>query len=55
MRTAEEYRQYAEECERMAKKGSTEHRETLLKIAKAWRECAHEAEQRQKKSGPKRD
>jgi len=48
MQNAAEYRKYAEECERMAKTAPIEHRETLLKIAKAWRACALEAEKRQK-------
>ena len=33
---------YAEACERIAKKSSTEDRETLLRIARAWRKCAQE-------------
>ena len=55
MRTAAEYRRYAEDCERMASTGLAEHREALLKIAKAWRECALEAEQREQKAASKRD
>ena len=47
MQKPEDYRKYAEECERMAKSGPVEHRETLLRIAKAWRDCALEAEKRQ--------
>jgi hypothetical protein len=46
MQTPEEYRKYAEECERIASSGPPEHRETLLKIARAWRECAASAERR---------
>jgi len=44
MQTPEEYRRYAEECERMARDGPPENRESLLKIASAWRECADNAE-----------
>src|SRR4051812_46333604 len=45
-RPPEEYRKYAEECERIARRGPPEHKETLLKIAKAWRECAASAEKK---------
>ncbi len=44
MQTPEEYRKYAEECERIARNGPPEHRETLLKIANAWRQYAASAE-----------
>ncbi len=44
MQTREEYRKYAEECERIARNGPPEHRETLLKIANAWRRYAASAE-----------
>jgi hypothetical protein len=46
MQTPEEYRRYAEECERMARDGPPENRESLLKIASAWRECADSAEKK---------
>jgi hypothetical protein len=42
-----EYRRYAEECERMAREGLPEHKEVLLAIAKAWRDCAERAESRE--------
>ena len=45
MQTPEEYRGYAEECERLARSGPAEHRETLLKIARG-HECAANAEKR---------
>jgi hypothetical protein len=48
MQTPDEYRKYAEECERIARNGPQEHQETLLKIARAWRECAENAEKRSK-------
>jgi hypothetical protein len=44
MHTPDEYRRYAEECERIARDGPPENRESLLKIASAWRECADNAE-----------
>lgn len=47
-----EYRKYAEECERMAKDGPREHRSALLKIAEAWRQCALDAERKDKKAPP---
>jgi hypothetical protein len=37
------YRKYAEECERLARV-LPEHKESLLKIAIGWRQCAEEAE-----------
>jgi hypothetical protein len=44
MRSPDEYRKYATECERIAKEGPKKHRQALLEIAKAWRQCADEAE-----------
>jgi hypothetical protein len=44
--TPDEYRKYAQECERIARDGSPENRETLLKIARAWRERADDAEKK---------
>jgi hypothetical protein len=46
MHTPDEYRRYAQECERIARDGSPENQETLLKIASAWRECADTAEKK---------
>jgi hypothetical protein len=46
MQKPSEYLKYAEDCERMAKSGPVENRETLLKIAEAWRQCAAEAMRR---------
>jgi hypothetical protein len=46
MQNPKDYRRYAEECERIARNGSPEHREILLKIAGAWRECALNAEKK---------
>jgi hypothetical protein len=48
MQNPSEYLKYAENCERMAKSGPVENRQTLLKIAEAWRQCAAEAMRRNK-------
>jgi hypothetical protein len=46
MSDADKYNQYAIDCERIARTMSEEHRNSLLKIAEAWRELAREAERR---------
>jgi hypothetical protein len=46
MQNPKDYRRYAEECERIARNGSPEHWEILLKVAGAWRECALNAEKK---------
>jgi hypothetical protein len=48
MHTPDDYRRYAQECERIARDGSPENREALLKIASAWRECADYADKKNK-------
>jgi hypothetical protein len=45
MESPEEYLRYAEACERMATKSAGEDRETLLRIARAWRKCAQESKE----------
>ena len=41
MKTLREYREFAEQCDRLAQQAKTDHqRSTLKKIAKAWREVA---------------
>jgi phytoene/squalene synthetase len=40
------YRQYAEECRRLARSMPEEHRPALLKIAEAWTQLADETERR---------
>ena len=42
MQGATQYRDYADECRKLAKKLKPEHRDTLLKIAEAWDKCADE-------------
>jgi hypothetical protein len=49
MHTPEDYRKYAEECERIASV-SPENRRILLNIARAWRERADHAEKKIKDS-----
>lgn len=44
MQSATQYRNYADECRKLAQKLKPEHRDTLLKIAEAWDMCADEAE-----------
>jgi uncharacterized membrane-anchored protein YhcB (DUF1043 family) len=41
------YRHFARECERIAREGPDQNRKALLDIAKAWLECADEAERQQ--------
>ncbi len=41
METATKYREFAEECERLAKQAKTErHRAVLLEMAAAWKQLA---------------
>jgi hypothetical protein len=47
MQSAAEYRRYAAECERIARDSAPSHRAVLLDIAKAWRDCAVEAERQE--------
>lgn len=44
MKEAEQYRSYAEDCLRMAKKVSEKDKETLLRMAEAWTMRAEAAE-----------
>jgi hypothetical protein len=48
MRDAEEYKQFAVECERIARTMSGEQRNSLLSIAEAWGELARDAERKQR-------
>ena len=47
MRSPDEYRKYAQECERIAREGPENNRKALLEIAQAWRQCADEAERQE--------
>jgi hypothetical protein len=44
MKDVIKFREYAEDCRRLAKSMKTEHEATLLEIADAWDKCADEAE-----------
>jgi hypothetical protein len=46
MQTLEEYRRYAEECERIARTVSPKNRKILMNIARAWRERADDADKK---------
>jgi hypothetical protein len=48
MQTPEEYRKYAEECERLARMGPQDKADIMLAIANAWRQRAEEAQLRQR-------
>jgi histone H3/H4 len=43
MESAEKYRQFAEDCRRLAEKAAAKDRIVLLEIAEAWEQCAKEA------------
>ena len=47
MKDASTYQKYAADCLRIAKMMPEKDRATLLKIAKAWEECAREAKSRE--------
>jgi hypothetical protein len=51
MLTPDEFRKYAEECERIAREAPEKNRKALLEIAEAWRQCAVEAERQIKPRG----
>jgi len=47
METSKEYRNFADECERLAREIRTEHHRNILnKMAEAWRRLAEEEEER---------
>jgi len=43
MESAEKYRQFAEDCRRLAEKAAAKDRAVLLEIAEAWEQCAKDA------------
>jgi hypothetical protein len=43
---AKQFRDYADECRRMAQKASEQDRGVLMEIAQAWMRCAEEAERK---------
>jgi hypothetical protein len=48
MQNPAKFREYAEECRRLAEQANGKNRTTLLIIADAWTNCALEAERNQK-------
>jgi hypothetical protein len=52
MKDAKTYREYAADCNRMAKLMGRKDKETLLKMAEAWEERAREAERKVKDADP---
>jgi hypothetical protein len=48
MQNPAKFREYAEECRRLAQQSNGKNRATLLIIADAWTNCALEAERSQK-------
>jgi hypothetical protein len=48
MKDAEQYRSYAEDCLRMAKKATGPDKEALLKMAEAWKVRAEAVEKKPK-------
>jgi hypothetical protein len=46
MDDVEKFRQYAEECRRLAQKAAVKDKAILLEIADAWIACADEAERK---------
>ena len=47
MQNPAKFREYAEECRKLATTAKLDHKEKLLEIARAWDECAKELEARQ--------
>jgi transcriptional regulator of acetoin/glycerol metabolism len=52
MQSPSRYRQYAQECERIARQSAPQQRAVLLEIAEAWRRCAEDAEQHENAEAP---
>jgi hypothetical protein len=48
MQNPAKFREYAEECRRLAEQTSGQNKATLLMIAEAWTNCALEAERNEK-------
>jgi hypothetical protein len=51
MQNPARFREYAEECRRLAQQSTGENKATLLIIADAWTNCAIEAERNQQSRG----
>jgi len=48
MQNPAKFREYAEECKKLAETAKPDHKAKLLEIAKAWEECARDLESRQR-------
>jgi hypothetical protein len=46
MEDTEKFRQYAEECRRLAERAAPKDRAVLIEISNAWAACAAEAERK---------
>jgi hypothetical protein len=46
MQNPARFREYAEECRKLAATAKPEHKDKLKEIAKAWEECANELDSR---------
>jgi hypothetical protein len=55
MQNPDKFREYAEQCKRMARNASEKDRAALLEIAEAWLKCAAEAERKGKKRGDEKN
>jgi hypothetical protein len=55
MESAEKYRQFAEDCRRLAEKAAPKDRAVLLEIAEAWDQCAKEAGRKAEKKADGKD
>jgi histone H3/H4 len=52
---AEKYRQFAEDCRRLAGKAAAKDRAVLLEIAEAWEQCAKDAGRKTEKTTDGKD
>jgi hypothetical protein len=50
MENAEKYRQFADECKRLAERASAKDKAVLMAISEAWEQCAEEADRKIKKT-----
>jgi histone H3/H4 len=55
MESAEKYRQFAEDCRRLAGKAAAKDRAVLLEIAEAWEQCAKDAGRKTEKTTDGKD
>jgi len=54
MQNPTKFKEFAEDCKRLAKTAATEHKTILLQMADAWQRCAEEAEKYQRLSNAKK-